>query len=164
MAGSVDGYLKQLTDQGQQMLDNQRVQRDQLVRETERLRGIKTGFRMPKLRATGAPGFTMGGPTAATPQKPAEGYAWAIRHLVITGMTRGATPDVIQICRESANDVIWELNGNQYAQTWGRGELWLRPGESLFYVAVGTFASTSPIVASGAVDEFPAEAAAKAVD
>src|SRR5215470_6292778 len=129
MAGTVDGYLAQLVEQGKQIQSFQAAQRDQLARETERLRGIKTGFRLPILIKTGSNPFSVGGDfytqSGQMPQKPDEGYAWALRHLVIEGMSTGATPDVINILR--AGRVIWQLNGNQFAQTWGRGELWVRP-------------------------------------
>lgn len=135
------------------------------AREQQRLRGIKTGFRLPVLRATGANPFSMGGTTGQVFQGAREGFALAIRSIVITGMTRTATPDIIQILRDSANGtVIWELNGNSYGQTFGVGEKWLRPGETLFYQSVGTFVSVAPITAFVDADEYPAERAGIAVD
>lgn len=137
------------------------------AREQQKLRGIKTGFRLPILRATGTNPFSMGGTsgTGQTIQGAREGFALAIRSIVITGMTRTATPDIIQILRDSAGGtVLWELNGNSYGQTFGVGEKWLRPGETIFYQSIGAFASTNVITAYVDVDEYPAERAGVAVD
>ena len=129
-------------------------------RDLEQLRGIKY-LDLPVIRAAGANPFTVGGdvaPSGGELVSPNQGYVWFLRALTIEGMTRGATPDIIQVRRSSAQGVcIWELNGNQYAQTWGRGEKWVRAGETLFYASVGTFISTATITISGVVEEVPAE-------
>ena len=127
------------------------------IREQEKLAGIKAGMRLPVINVKGANPFTAGGDsTANTPlQKPDEGRAWYLRHLVITGLTTGATPDVVNILR--GNTVIWQLNGNQFAQTWGKSDIKIAPGESLAYQSVGTFAATGNITITGAVDDYPAE-------
>lgn len=113
------------------------------------------GIRLPILTKAGANPFTMGGDTGNVIQGPDQGYVWSVRHLVIEGMTRGATPDAIQIL--SRNRILWELNGNQYAQTFGRGEFILRSGEALFYQSVGTFVSVNPIIAHGLAEQVPQE-------
>jgi hypothetical protein len=164
--GSVLAWLKRLSEQAEDLRESQRQERIERTRERERLRGIKTGLRLPLLQAAGANPFSVGGDTntltGQQPQRPAEGYAWALRHIVVEGLTSGATPDKVNILR--GGRIIWQLNGNNFGQTWGRGELWIRPGESLAYQSVGTFAATGTIIIHGAVDEFPAEMAAKAVD
>lgn len=130
-----------------------------LVLEREKLRTIKA-IRLPLVRgaATGS-ALTMGGDTnTATGQAPVGpdlGYVWSIRHLVIEGMTAGATPDVLNILRNGR--IIWQLNGNTFAQTWGRGEIILHSGETLQYVSVGTFAATGQVIAHGLAEQVAAE-------
>jgi hypothetical protein len=127
--------------------------------QRERVRGDKP-IRLPLVRgvASGS-ALTMGGDTntaaGQAPVGPDLGLVWAIRHLVIEGMTAGATPDVINILRNGR--IIWQLNGNQFAQTWGRGEILLHSGETLQYQSVGTFAATGTIIAHGLAQETPAE-------
>lgn len=121
----------------------------------------ETYMRLPVLTGTAAAGaLNMGGDS--NPQHmPDTGYVWSLRHLVIQGLTRGATPDAVQIFRGSL--VIWELNGNQYAQTWGRGEIMLNQGEALSYRNIGTFAATGQIIIHGAAWQVPAQFAAELV-
>jgi hypothetical protein len=125
----------------------------------ERLRTIKP-IRLPLLRgvASGS-ALTLGGDinTAAgqAPVGPDLGFAWSVRHLVIEGMTPGATPDVLNILRN--NRIIWQLNGNQFAQTWGRGEIILNSGETLQYQSVGTFSATGQIIVHGLAEQVAAE-------
>lgn len=103
--------------------------------------------------------LNIGGDQGQQLATPASGYKWAIRHLVIEGLTAGTTPDVVNIVRN--NRIIWQLNGNQFAQTWGRGEITLNAGETLTYLSVGTFASAATIVVHGMADEAPAQSAWK---
>ena len=146
----VEGQVSNLRE----WLEQTRLER---IREQEKLAGIKPGLRLPVINVKGANPFTVGGDTTAnTPiQKPDEGRAWYLRHLVITGLTTGATPDVVNILRGAT--VIWQLNGNQFAQTFGKSDILIKPGESLSYQSVGTFAATGNIAISGAVDDWPAE-------
>ena len=113
------------------------------------------GIRLPLLTKVGANPFTMGGDTGTLIQGPDQGYVWSLRHLVIEGMATGATPDVMNVL--SRNRIIWQLNGNQFAQTFGRGEIILRSGETLAYASVGTFVSTAAIVAHGLAEQVPQE-------
>ena len=152
--------LDQIRSQLQELRQSAEQEAVERARERERLRGIKI-IRIPVLRGTGANPFTMGGNNVLVPQMPDQGWTWSLRHLVIEGMTRGGTPDAIQIVRASDQRILWELNGNQYAQTWSRGEIMLNAGEALFYQSVGTFNATGTITAHGAVWEAPAEQAAK---
>jgi hypothetical protein len=125
----------------------------------ERLRTIKT-IRLPLVRgvASGS-ALTLGGDvnttSGQTPVGPDLGWVWSVRHLVIEGMTAGATPDTLNVLRN--NRLIWQLNGNQFAETWGRGEIILHSGETLQYQSAGTFASTSPIIIHGMAEEVAAE-------
>ena len=98
----------------------------------------------------------MGGDTGPQLVTPAEGYVWSVRHLVIEGLTASASaPDVVNIMRGPR--IIWQLNGNQFAQTWGHGEIFWYAGETLTYQSVGTFNSTATIIAHGMVDQVPSQ-------
>jgi len=127
--------------------------------ERARLRGIKF-IRLAVVRGTASgSALTMGGDTGQAFATPEQGYVWSVRHLVVEGMATGATPDVVNILR--AGRIIWQLNGNQFAQTWGRGEILLNAGETLTYQSVGTFNSTAQIIAHGTALETPGEFAGK---
>lgn len=130
-----------------------------LIMEREKLRTVKA-IRLPLVRGVAAgSALTLGGDTNTTagqaPVGPDLGYVWSIRHLVIEGLTTGATPDVLNILRN--NRIIWQLNGNTFAQTWGRGEIVLHSGETLQYVSVGTFAATGTIIVHGMAEQVAAE-------
>lgn len=105
--------------------------------------------------------LTMGGDSGEALTTPDQGYIWSLRHLVIEGLTTGATPDVVNILR--AGRIIWQLNGNQFAQTWGRGEILINAGETLTYQSVGTFNSTATIIAHGLADNLPGEMAGRLI-
>ena len=124
-------------------------------REQERLRTLKF-IRLPIVTGTMVTGATIGGDTqsAQAPATPEQGYVWHVRHLVIEGLASGATPDIVNILRQGR--IVWQLNGNQFAQTWGRGEMRLVGGELLSYAAVGTIASKT-ITIRGTAEEVAAE-------
>lgn len=124
------------------------------IREATRLRSIKY-IRLPIVTGTIATGLTIGGDTQSS-QAPAtaeQGYVWHVRHLVIEGLATGATPDVVNILRQGR--IVWQLNGNQFAQTWSRGEMRLVAGEIFAYAAVGTLASKT-ITVHGTAEEVAA--------
>ena len=133
-------------------------------REMQRYRGEKF-IRLPLVQGKAAGGvLALGGDAQGdgTMAMPNQGWLWSVRHLVIEGLTAGASPDVVNIFRGSAlGRLVWQLNGNQFAQTWGRGEIVLQPGETLFYGNVGTFAATGTITIHGSAMEVPAEQAGK---
>ena len=124
----------------------------------EQARGVKA-IRLPVEQAAGANPFSMGGDVGTLNVSPEQGYVWSLRHLIIEGLTASASaPDVVNIRRSSAQgQLIWQLNGNQFAQTWGRGEVVLFAGETLFYQSVGTFAATGTIKAYGMAEQVPGE-------
>jgi hypothetical protein len=140
-------------------IEHQRSQSEAQAITRERLRTIKP-IRLPLVRgvASGS-ALTLGGDinttAGQTPVGPDLGFAWSIRHLVIEGMTAGATPDVLNILRN--NRIIWQLNGNVFAQTWGRGEIILNSGETLQYQSAGTFNSTAQIIVHGLAEQVAAE-------
>jgi hypothetical protein len=124
--------------------------------EYEKLRGLKP-LRLPIVTGTPASNaLTMGGDTGAGIVTPAEGCVWSITHLVIEGLTASSsTPDTMNILRSGR--IIWQLNGNQFCQTFSLGQLVLLPGETLQYKNVGSLAATGLITAHGAVWNVPAE-------
>ena len=150
-------------------LDRYRAQSE--AAEREALRGIKPRRIPPMYGAASGGALDMGGdlpwlptplsanPTVGTPLGPAEGYAWMIRLLSMGGLTFGTTPDIVNmyIYGQSSRNVWWQFNGNNFAYTFGRGELWLSPGERLHFVSVGTFAATGQISVVGNVEQVPAE-------
>ena len=143
-------------DEMREVLAEHRAQ----LQELDRARGVKA-IRLPLVIGTASGNaLTMGGDSLAVPQGPDTGYFWSLRHLVIEGMTASSsTPDVMNVKRN--NRTIWQLNGNSFCATFGRGEIILFTGETLQYVSVGTFASTAQIIAHGMAEQVPGEMIAK---
>lgn len=135
------------------------AQNQALAIERERLRSVKP----VRFSASGTPAssaVTIGGDSAASGALlgPEQGYVWSIRHLVVRTLTRGATPDVLQFfVNNSGGYPLWELNGNVWAQTFGRGEVLLYGGETLFAQNQGTFAATAAITMRGLAENIPGE-------
>lgn len=151
MTGPMD-QLQSIAERQEHYFTQQQAQIEQ-VREQTRLLTIKY-IRLPLLIATLATGLTVGGDVGAEAQAPDTGWVWHVRHLVIEGLVAGATPDVVNILRQGR--IVWQLNGNQFAQTWGRGEMRLNQGENLAYAAVGTLTSKTVII-HGTAEEVAAE-------
>lgn len=96
------------------------------------------------------------GQNAAT--GPREGFVWTIRRLLATGLGTGATPDVINFYRNQATGIpVWQLNGNSFGVTFGKGEMVLLPGETLSFANSGTVTATGTVTVSGDVFEVPGE-------
>lgn len=151
----IGGRLDRIHDQ----IERGNARQAALIMEREKLRTIKP-VRLPLVRGTAfGSALTLGGDTntasSQPPVGPDLGYVWSIRHLVIEGMTAGATPDALNVLRN--NRIIWQLNGNQFAQTWGRGEILLHSGETLQYQSAGVFTATGPVVVHGLAEEVAAE-------
>jgi len=129
---------------------------DALAQQARQAYQALSYMRLPLItgNSPAAASLSMGGDVNPE-HSPDQGYAWSLRHLVIQGLTRGVNPDAVQIFREQL--VIWELNGNQYAQTWGRGEIMVMPGETLAYKSVGAFAATGQVIIHGAAWQVPAQ-------
>lgn len=125
------------------------------AQQVARLRGTKP-VRLALVSGKALGGvLALGGDAGEQLVAPESGYVWSIRHLVIEGLTPGATPDVVNILRGPR--IIWQLNGNQFAQTWGRGEILLHAGETLSYASVGAFAAAGTITVHGLAQEDPAQ-------
>src|SRR5215469_14610681 len=82
---------------------------------------------------------------------PESGYVWALRRLIVSGMTSGTTPDVINLYVNDrfAGPPLWQFNGNNFGYTFSKLSLTVFGGESLSLQSVGTFASAALITLSG---------------
>jgi hypothetical protein len=118
-------------------------------------------MRLPVINGVAVAGALSMGGDVNPEHTPAMGYAWSLRHLAIIGLTRGASPDAVRILRGQL--AIWELNGNQSFQTWGRGEIMINEGETLAYQNIGTFAATGQIIIHGMAWQAPAQLTAELV-
>jgi hypothetical protein len=121
------------------------------------VRGIKW-MRLPQAAVTASgntvsidnsTGFSIG---------PEQGYAWSLRRIVISGMTTGATPDVINMYRNGITGQVplWQFNGNNFGYTWGKLELVLSPGDVLKFQSATSYQATGATV-SGELIQVPAE-------
>lgn len=122
----------------------------------EQARGLKY-MRIPETPTTVAnSAFTLNGSTQGL--GPRSGFVWAIRRLVIWGLTAGATPDVANLYRNRTTGApVWQFNGNNFGYTFGKLELLLLEGEHLDLVSSGTIAATGQITLSGDLVECAAE-------
>lgn len=153
--GGPNAYLAQISEQLRQLREAQDQFRIERLREMERLRGIKYMDVIPYARAVGTNPFSISADTGQQLAMPGSGFAWIVRSMTMEGLTSGSTPDVVNISRRG--HLWWQLNGNVFAQTWGRGEKWLNQGETLSFASQGAFASTAIIVVSLGVEQVPAE-------
>ena len=143
--------------------------------EYEKLKGIKF-FRLPVLYATPASGTVRLGEAwsangtvqlyTGQVMGPNQGYVWSIRHLACNGLGTGGSPDELNIYRDGymgGAQPIWQLNGNNFAYTFGRGEMVLRGGEKLIAQSVGSMTSTNQVTLYGSAIEVPSELIGKLV-
>jgi hypothetical protein len=130
--------------------------------------------RIPQLSGTAATGvLNIGGDAGAgvtwngQPVGPGQGYAWILGLVTVAGLTAGAVPDIVNLFINGAGSNIpwWQFNGNNFAYTFGDGELVLYPGETLSLQSVGAFAATGRITLTGSVrSQVPAEKLGRAAD
>jgi hypothetical protein len=130
--------------------------------EAQRLSGVKPiRFQMQGVPAGGA--ITLGDPSTGSQGSPLvgpeQGYMQVIRHLSVEGLTAGATPDIVNVFRNSRQ--IWQLTGNAPAAAFGKGVLIFHPGEVLYFKSGTPFAATGTIVAHGTAWNVPAELVGK---
>ena len=138
-----------------------------LVRQDERLRADLAGIkwrRLPRLFGTAVSGvLDIGGDSKAgwngQPVGPASGFAWSIKLGTVAGLTTGATPDIVNLYIQGANSSVpwWQFNGNNFAYTFGKGDLVILSGESIRLASVGTFVATGTITLLGSVWQVPQE-------
>ena len=138
---------------------------DLIKAEQDLYRGVKW-MRLPLIQGTASGSALSMGESAGQECGPDEGFFWAIRRLVVAGLTAGATPDVVNIWRGSSSQqggLLWQFNGNSFGATFGRTELTLMPGDRLQVNSVGTFAATGQITLSGELNQVPAEMMGKLI-
>lgn len=124
--------------------------------ERARVRGIRYR-RLPLLQGAAAGGVLTLGQNAPT-IGPDSGFAWSLRRLVVTGLTAGTTPDLVNLYRNgSGEQPVWQFNGNNFGYTFGRLEIVVLGGETLVLQSAGTFAAAGTITLSGELVELPAE-------
>lgn len=115
---------------------------------------------LPPLQGTAVAGALLLG-HAAPVCGPMSGYIWSVSRLVITGLTTGTTPDIVNFflndSRGGAAPVWWQLNGNQFGETFGRGQLLVMPGETVICRSLGAFAATGTITVTGDLEQVPAQ-------
>ena len=136
---------------------------DAARRERARLHGIKH-MRLPENLSGKASGgvLSLGVEKGSNPVGPEPGYAWRVRRLVVTGLTAGAAPDVVNLYRNSsASQIVWQFNGNNFGYTFSDLELTWRGGETFALASTGTFNATGVITLSGEVSEVPEQLLAK---
>ena len=131
--------------------------------QDERERSAARAFkwmRLPEVLRGAASGSAITlGATKGQSVGPASGYTWALRRLVVGGLTSGTTPDVINLYVNDrfSGPPLWQFNGNNFGYTFGKLELLVMGGETLSLQSVGTFASTSLVTLSGELTEVPSE-------
>jgi hypothetical protein len=122
----------------------------------ERYRGIKH-MRLPTMTAIAA-SSTLAMPSNGVTCGPRDGFIWSLRRLVFSGLTAGASPDIVNLYFNNAEgSPVWQLNGNSFGATFGRLELTMYGGDQLMVTSLGTFASTSVVTLTGELLECPAE-------
>jgi len=129
------------------------------ARERQQARGWKW-MRLPEtLTGAVAASAIQLGATKGQVLGPQSGYAWSLRRLIVTGLTTGTTPDVVNLYRNDrfAGPPIWQFNGNNFGYTFGRLEMVLMGSDTLSLQNVGTIAATGTIALSGELIEVPAE-------
>ena len=117
---------------------------------------------LPQIQGTATGGVLLIGQTQIC--GPRAGYLWSVQSLIVTGLTIGATPDVVNFFLDNpTGQVFWQLNGNSPGVTFGKLQRTIRGGSTLLLAnAPGyTFAATGQITVSGEVLEVPAQMAGK---
>ena len=130
------------------------------ARDRQHARGFKW-MRLPEYLSgkASASAITLGVATGQPALGPESGYAWSLKRLIVSGLTTGATPDVVNLYRNDrfSGPPLWQFNGNTFGYTFGKLELVLSPGDTLSLQNVGTFNATGTILLSGELIEAPAE-------
>jgi hypothetical protein len=121
-------------------------------------RGMKW-MRLPQITGTASGNvLTLDESHGAPVVGPEQGYAWSLLRIVVDGMTGTATPDVLNMYRNSTGTApLWQFNGNNFGYTFPRLSLVLMGGDTLKFASTGTFAATGTIRVSGELIETPAE-------
>lgn len=122
----------------------------------ERARGVKH-MRLPGIQGTPAGSALLMG-IGQQQTGPKDGFAWSLQRLVISGLTTGATPDVVNFYLNNQEGVpFWQLNGNQFGVSFGKLQATMYAGDILIVESVGTFNATGTITVQGEIIEVPME-------
>ena len=90
---------------------------------------------------------------------PESGYWWSVSRLVAWGLTAGSTPDELNVYINNVTGVPeWQLNGNNWAYTFGKGELTMHGGDTLLFANNGSLAASGAITVKGEARQVPEEA------
>ncbi|HEY1673327.1 MAG TPA: hypothetical protein VGG50_11475 [Streptosporangiaceae bacterium] len=130
--------------------------------EAEAVRGIKH-MRLPQLQGvvSGTATLLLGHDQKCGPDS---GFAWCIRRLVITGLSGGTSPDIVNVYINNAEGVpVWQFNGNNFGYTFGKGEFTLYGGDHLLVANDGALTATGMVTIAGEVTSVPQEMLAKIV-
>jgi hypothetical protein len=93
------------------------------------------------------------------PVGPTSGYLWSVGRLIAWGLTAGTTPDQLNVFFNNVTGTPeWQLNGNNWAYTFGKGELTMHGGDTILFANSGSLAATGAIVVKGEVRQVPEEA------
>jgi hypothetical protein len=128
--------------------------------QVARLHGIRH-MRLPEV-LVGTPSsskISLDGNTGPYPLGPRSGYAWSITRLIVSGLTAGSTPDVVNLYKGApgAGVPLWQFNGINFGYTFGKLDMVLYGGETLSLQNSGSIAATGQIGLGGELIECPAE-------
>lgn len=126
--------------------------------EREKARAFKH-LRIPELAGVPASNALTVGISTGISVGPESGYMWSIKSLVITGLTAGSSPDVMNIFigDRFSGSIFWQLNGNNFGVTFGKLQRCVFSGETLSMQSSGVLGATGRIVLSGEADQVPEE-------
>ena len=135
-------------------------QQAQSARDRERYRSVKH-MRLPQT-LSGKPAssaITLGVSKGQQAVGPALGWSWVVRRLIVSGLTSGASPDVVNLYLNDAFNYppVWQFNGNNFGYTFGKGEIVLYGGDTFSLQNSGTIAATGLITLAGEVVEVATE-------
>lgn len=159
----VGAQLTELNGHARGLAELLRQTRIERQREQEKLRGIKW-MRLPEiLSAKVSAGAINLGESTGYVLGPRQGYIWSLQALVVTGLTAGTTPDVVDLYIGTRAPIFWQFNGNNFGYTFGKLQRTLMGGETLTLQNSGALAATGQITLSGEVLEVPAEMMGKLI-
>jgi hypothetical protein len=105
-------------------------------------------------------------PAAGARYGPADGYCWSLRRITIGGLTGGAAPDFLNMFFGDGTEDVpeWQFNGQNFAYTFGKGQLTMLGGETLVFANAGALTATGIISVRGEGSQVPAEMIYKVIN
>lgn len=130
----------------------------------DRFRGIKW-MRLPVMSGKVSGGAITLGISSGNVCGPDSGFLWSVKRLIVSGLTSGATPDIVNLYLNDnfSQSPLWQFNGNNFGYTFGKMELALMGGDTLSLQNVNTLTATGNITLTGELIEVPAEMMGKLV-